>query len=260
MFADSSQTSPRPNLPRWLVSVRMGSAVAVLLLVLTTGWFVFQHFQARAKVADGPIVCREAIWEFGELGQEKPEHLHHVFKLENRELVVTLGGEDVVVGAGPSDQYLDPDGPCIYVDGNAGRLIRSFASNAINSALGEHRLRDLSPLAEILDCEPGEVDQTPTRLRINPVDEEGAFGRPEDDAEVGADPDDQGEGRIDAAGPDGESGLAAPEETAADGDGTGAGEGGSHASIHAADAATAACPPTRSRTRTRARGRAGRAA
>jgi Protein of unknown function (DUF1573) len=104
MFADSSQTSPRLNLPRWLVSVRMGITIALLLIILTTGWFVFQHFQAREKGSDGPIVCREAIWEFGELAQEKPERLHHVYKLENR------SGETIRI------EKVAPDCGCVVAD------------------------------------------------------------------------------------------------------------------------------------------------
>jgi hypothetical protein len=164
------------------------------------------------------------------------------------ELVLTLDGEDVVVGAGPSDQYLDPDGPCIYVDGNAGRLIRTFVSQAINTGLAEYRLRDLSALADILDCEPAEVDRTLTRLRVKPVDDEGAFVRPEDDGVEGAGSDDADALAADTTGSDGESGAASPEETAAD-DGGGAAADGSQPASDPADAASHGASPTRPRTR-----------
>jgi hypothetical protein len=154
------------------------------------------------------------------------------------ELVVTLDGEEVVVGAGPSDQYLDMDGPRIFVDGNAGRLIRTFVSQAINSGLGEHCLQDLSPLADILDCEPAEVDQTLTRLRIKPVDDEGAFARPEDDGEEGTGLDDADEAPTDAGGTDGEGSLVASEQALSDDDATGSAIDGSHDEGPPADAVT----------------------
>ena len=127
------------------------------------------------------------------------------------ELVLALDDEDTVVGSGPSDQYLDSQGPCIYVAGNAGKLIRTFVAQAINNGLDECRLRDQAPLADILDCEPAEIDQTLTRLRIKPVDDEGAFARPVADVEDGspAGPDDQDIGPV---ADDEDRGLASREE------------------------------------------------
>ena len=99
------------------------------------------------------------------------------------ELILTVDGEEIVVGSGPANQYLDAAGPRIVVDGNAGKLLRSFLAEAINSGLGEQRLQNRSPLEVILDCEPGEIDRTLTRLRIKPIDDEDAFARPDGDGE-----------------------------------------------------------------------------
>lgn len=49
-------------------------------------------------------MCREAIWDFGELSQEKPEHLYHRFKLEN------LSGERVRI------ENVMPDCGCVVAD------------------------------------------------------------------------------------------------------------------------------------------------
>lgn len=136
------------------------------------------------------------------------------------ELVLTLDDEDVVVGSGPSDQYLDSQGPCIYVAGNAGRLIRTFVAQAVNSGLDEHRLRDQSPLADILDCDPAEIDQTLTRLRIKPVDDEGAFAQPEPDEEDSA-PAGSGD-EEDWPAPDEHEDAAGQEEVSVPGGGNGA--------------------------------------
>ncbi|MBX3399566.1 MAG: DUF3883 domain-containing protein [Gemmataceae bacterium] len=95
------------------------------------------------------------------------------------ELVLPLDGEDTVVGSGPANQYLDFAENRILLDGNAGKLIRPFLAEAINTGLSEHRLQNLSPLEVILDCEPAEIDQTLTRLRIKPIDDEMAFAPPE---------------------------------------------------------------------------------
>src|SRR4029077_21231205 len=99
------------------------------------------------------------------------------------ELILTLDGEEIVVGSGPANQYLDAAGPRIVVDGNAGKLLRSFLAEAINSGLAEQRLQNRSPLEVILDCEPGEIDRTLTRLRIKRIDDDDAFARPDEDAQ-----------------------------------------------------------------------------
>jgi hypothetical protein len=72
----------RSALP-WHILVRLGITAAVVLFVFTAGWFIYQHLRAEATDSDAPVVCREAIWDFGELSQEKPAYLHHRFKLEN---------------------------------------------------------------------------------------------------------------------------------------------------------------------------------
>ena len=113
------------------------------------------------------------------------------------ELVLPLEGEDVVVGSGPANQYMDFAENQILLDGNAGKLIRSFLAEAINAGLSEHRLQNLSPLEVMLDCEPAEIDHTLTRLRIKPIDDEIAFARPEVSDEWGDDSDEHSEASVD---------------------------------------------------------------
>jgi hypothetical protein len=88
----------------WRAGFRLGLLATVVVFVITTGWFVYQHLRAEATASDAPIVCREAIWDFGELSQEKPEYLHHRFKLEN------LSGERVRI------EKVMPDCGCVVAD------------------------------------------------------------------------------------------------------------------------------------------------
>jgi sacsin len=130
------------------------------------------------------------------------------------ELVLTLNEEEVVVGSGPANQYLDTSRLCLFVDGNAGKLIRSFLAEAVNTGLSEHRLQNLSPLEVILDCEPGEIDGTLTRLRIRPVDDDNAFVRPIDDSEESGGYPDADEATVDGEYHDNQ-GVGTSEEEAA---------------------------------------------
>ncbi len=80
---DKELVNRSQSAPPWLATVQFGITAVVVLLVGTTGWFVFRHLRAEATDSEAPVACREAIWDFGELSQEKPEHLHHRFKLVN---------------------------------------------------------------------------------------------------------------------------------------------------------------------------------
>jgi hypothetical protein len=153
------------------------------------------------------------------------------------ELVLNLDGEDVVVGAGPSDQYLDADNHCVYVDANAGKLIRTFVAQAVNKGIQEYCLRkglsdyclgNLSPLTDILDCVPGEIDQTLTRLRIRPVDDDSAFVSPNDDEEEEAASESSDEERVTRGEPEDENAALTSEGDSIDDRGAHAEASGSH--------------------------------
>ncbi len=101
---DHESVCRRSTASPWRSRIRLGIVATVILFVLATGWFVYQHLQAEMMVSDAPVVCREAVWDFGDLSQEKPEHLHHRFKLEN------LSEERVLIGK------VEPDCGCVVAD------------------------------------------------------------------------------------------------------------------------------------------------
>lgn len=142
------------------------------------------------------------------------------------ELVLSLDGQDVVVGSGPANQYFDAAHNQIYLDGNAGKLTRSFLAEAVNTGLEEHRLQNLSPLELILDCEPREIDQTLTRRRIRPIDDEAAFAAPETDERIDMPVDEADAADEDGTGPAADPGELPGEETAPEFDHAGVDETG----------------------------------
>lgn len=86
------------------------------------------------------------------------------------ELVVTVRGEELLVGQGPSTQYFDADSKTFFVKVTLPSVVRQRLAQALNESLGEAKLRNAAPLLAILECEPEEVDRTLTELRVRPVD------------------------------------------------------------------------------------------
>ena len=86
------------------------------------------------------------------------------------DLSLEFDGERMVVGSGKTNYYFDRDKHCFYLDGDAGNLMRLYVAQMINATLGAKV--ELSTLSEIVDCDPGEIEQTLTRLRIKPMKDE----------------------------------------------------------------------------------------
>src|SRR5207245_10440278 len=63
---------------RWTMAL-----FAVFSVGIVAAGIIYQRLRAGVTVSEFPIVCQEAIWDFGTISQVSPQQLTHRFKLEN---------------------------------------------------------------------------------------------------------------------------------------------------------------------------------
>jgi hypothetical protein len=65
------------------VIYRVGIFASLLFFATFAGYLLYQSRKGKAQPSDSPIICREAVWDFGSLKVDSSKRLTHHFELEN---------------------------------------------------------------------------------------------------------------------------------------------------------------------------------